>query len=289
MSVFEGRTVDVALAKAASTLGVEPDGLQYEILAGKDGGFGLIRILEEGEGASSAPPAPSAPPMAAQAPESRPEPPRSDDRGDDRRDFNRGGGGGGGRQGGRSNDRRDDRRRREPIPVAPADGPTEVFIHVAEGVELTEIGDATVEGLRGIFEGMGFGLEITVDEDDKAVSADIETSQYGDVLVARDLQLLSAIEHLLDKMVNTGESDERKKIRLDCNGVRKQQDVDLGDQAVELAKRAIDEDRVFKMGPLNPRLRRLVHIALRDLDGVSTQSEGEGAFRRVCIIPDGLE
>ena len=282
MSVFEGRTVHVALAKAASTLGVEPDGLQYEILAGKDGGFGLIRILEEGEAENSAPSAPSAPaPSQTSAPrqsESRSND-RRDDRRDDRRESNRGGGGGG---------RRDDRGRREPMPVAPSDGPTEVFITVADGVELSELGDATVEGLRGIFEGMGFGMEITISEDEKAISADLDSSHYGDVLVARDLQLLSAIEHLLDKMVNTGESDERKKIRLDCNGVRKQQDVDLGEQAVELAKRAMEEERVFKMGPLNPRCRRLVHIALRDLNGVSTHSEGEGVFRRVCITPDGL-
>ena len=162
------------------------------------------------------------------------------------------------------------------------------MINVAEGVELSELGDATVEGLRGIFEGMGFGMEITISEDDKAISADLDSSYYGDVLVARELQVLSAIEHLLDKMVNTGDSEERKKIRLDCNGVRKQQDVDLGEQAVELAKRAMEEERVFKMGPLNPRCRRLVHIALRDLNGVSTHSEGEGVFRRVCITPDGL-
>ena len=162
-------------------------------------------------------------------------------------------------------------------------------MQVADGVELTELGDTAVEALRGIFEGMGFGLEITISEDDNAVCADLETSHYEDILVARDQQILSAIEHLVDKMVNIGESDTRKKIRLDCNGVRAQQDVDLGDQAVELAKRAMDEDQIYKMGPLNPRCRRLIHIALRDLSGVSTRSEGEGVFRRVCIIPDGLE
>ena len=77
MSVFEGRTVDVAVAKAANTLGVEADGLQYEILAGKDGGFGLIQILSEKEST------PSAPPIQAAAPTPRREdapPPRSDER-----------------------------------------------------------------------------------------------------------------------------------------------------------------------------------------------------------------
>ena len=162
-------------------------------------------------------------------------------------------------------------------------------MQVEDGVELTELGDMAVEALHGIFEGMGFGMEITVREDENAVYADLETSHYEEVLVARDQQVLSAVEHLVDKMVNTGESETRKKIRLDCNGVRAQQDVDLGEQAVELANRAMDEDRIYKMGPLNPRCRRLIHIALRDLSGVSTRSEGEGVFRRVCIIPDGLE
>ena len=48
---------------------------------------------------------------------------------------------------------------------------------------------------------------------------------------------------------------------------------------------AWSEDKVVKLGPLDARSRRIVHIELREMDGVTTRSEGEGVFRRVCIIP----
>jgi spoIIIJ-associated protein len=56
-----------------------------------------------------------------------------------------------------------------------------------------------------------------------------------------------------------------------------------------MADRAIADQRVFKLGPLDPRARRVVHMTLKDVAGVTTKSEGEGVFRRVCIIPKGAE
>ena len=37
--------------------------------------------------------------------------------------------------------------------------------------------------------------------------------------------------------------------------------------------------------PLNPYERRLVHIALRDIEGVETMSLGDGFLKRVAIVP----
>ncbi len=45
----------------------------------------------------------------------------------------------------------------------------------------------------------------------------------------------------------------------------------------------IDEGATIEMGPMDARSRRLVHIALHEVDGVVTRSEGEGAYRRVCV------
>ena len=276
MSVFEGRNVDVAVAKAAESLGIAQGELRYEILAGKNGGFGLVRVLTAGEAAAAPiPPRAEAP---TQAPDrSHGDRGRSDDRrgdGNDRR--------------GDGNDRRGPRRDREPMPTAPSDGPTEVSIAVAGEGELSEIGQICLQHMERMLEEMGFGLEGTVTEHPGSVHFSLSSEAYGDVLSARGFQVLQALEHLLDKLVNVGEGD-RKKIRLDINGLRDKQDDELGVQAVEMAKRAMDEGKVYKMGPLNPRARRLIHIALREVDGVSTESEGEGVFRRVCIIPDGLE
>jgi spoIIIJ-associated protein len=171
------------------------------------------------------------------------------------------------------------------MPTAPPDGPTEVSITVADSAELSEIGEICRSHLVRMLTEMGFGMEGTVTEHPGSVHFALTSEAYGDVMTARGFQVLQALEHLLDKLVNTGE-DDRKKVRLDINGHRDKQDDELGAQAIEMAKRAMEEGKVYKMGPLNPRARRLIHIALREVDGVSTESEGEGVFRRVCIVPD---
>ncbi|MCC6666491.1 MAG: single-stranded DNA-binding protein, partial [Polyangiaceae bacterium] len=52
----------------------------------------------------------------------------------------------------------------------------------------------------------------------------------------------------------------------------------LGKQAVELGK-------IITFEPMNPRDRRVVHLALAKFEGVVTKSDGEGQSRRVQIIP----
>lgn len=159
---------------------------------------------------------------------------------------------------------------------------------VAEGVELSEIGEDAHEVLRDILTGMGFGMEVSLTEEDKVIRFDLTSEAYGPVLLANDMEVLDALEHLIDKIVNF-DADNRKRIHIDVNGEKAKADLDLGQSACSLAEKAIEEKRVIKMGPLDPRSRRVVHLALREFGGVSTHSEGEGAFRRVCIVPKGME
>lgn len=283
---YSGRNIDVALQNAAKALGVDATAIQYDVLAGQGGGFALIKVKADGSGGpvlgeeslSGSGPSPEG------AMDAAPERDRRDDRGGRRDDR-------GGRRddrGGRRDDRggrRDDRGgRRGAWPDVPSDGPTEVSIQVAQGVELSETGRAAHDILVELLTEMEYGLEGTVTETNDRVQFELNSEAYGEVFVAREMGLLRSLEYLVEKIVSDG--DRRVKVSMDINGARAQADEDLGQSARELAKRAIEEERVYKMGPLDPRGRRLVHIALRELKGVTTESEGEGVFRRICIIPE---
>jgi len=283
---YSGRNIDVAVQNAAKALSVDASDIQYDVLAGQGGGFALIKVKSGGpagpvlgeESLSGTGPSPDDGQDAA------PERGHSDDRGPRRDDR-------GGRRddrGGRRDEggpRRDDRGgRRGAWPDVPSDGPTEINIQVAEGASLTETGQAALEILVDLLTEMEYGIEGTVSESDERVSFELTSEAYGEVFVAREMGLLRSLEYLVEKIVSDG--DRRVKVSMDINGARAQADEDLGQSARDLAQRAIEEERVYKMGPLDPRGRRLVHIALRELKGVTTESEGEGVFRRICIIPD---
>jgi len=135
-----------------------------------------------------------------------------------------------------------------------------------------------------LLEGLGFGMTFVATEDDDRVNFDLESDIYHPVLVARDMALLDALEHLVDKMGNQ-DAENRRRINVDSQGIKSSQDTDLVQSAEELADLAVERGQTMKMGPLDPRSRRIVHVALKEHAHVSTRSEGEGAFRQVCIIP----
>jgi len=323
-TTFTGKNIDVAVAKAAKATGVEPADLSYEILAGKSGGFALIKVIAstKAKDVELVEKLSGEDPTAVMADDEAP--PRRDDRGDrgdrgDRRgrgrddrggrgDGDRGARGDRGDRGGRgdrpgrgdrgdrgpSRGRRDERgggrgpsrgpRRVEELLQVPDDGPTEVTLTLPEGDELSENAIRAGEIARDILALMGFGMDVSVSEDGDNIRIDLASGVYHDVLVANELELLDAIEHIVDKVIN-GESDERLRVLVDSEGLKSKADQELGASARELAERAVEDGRTFKIGPLDPRARRIVHLTLREVEGVSTRSEGEGVYRRVCIIP----
>ncbi len=300
---YTGKNIDAAVAKAAKATGTSADDLNYEILAGKDGGFALIKVVAGAKVATQMVEKLSGDPSAPV--DEREERPRGDrrerrgrgghDRGDrgDRRDRRGRGDRDRGRGRGRGRDRDRDRGGRgrgrgrgrydELLPV-PEDGPTDVTLVAAEGAELGEVAAAALRVTTDILTAMGFGMSGTVSEAEQNVRVDLDGGVYHDALVAHDLEVLDALEHLVDKIANS-DVDDHKKVVLDSQGVKAKADLDLGESARDMAARAIEEGRTIKLGPLDPRSRRIVHLTLREHEGVSTKSEGEGVFRRVCIIP----
>jgi len=59
----------------------------------------------------------------------------------------------------------------------------------------------------------------------------------------------------------------------------------LAEMAKKLARRVAKEGKVITFDPMTARDRRVVHMALKDITGVRTESHGEGPDRRVQIIP----
>ncbi len=320
---YTGKNVDVAVAKASKDTGIAADALNYEILAGRTGGFALIKVLggEKADTSSLVEKLSGDGPSEGGDDEPRERRDRGDrrdsrgrgdrggrggdrggrggDRGDrggrgrDRggRGGDRGGRGGerrgrGGDRGGRGGDRRGgrggDRQHYEDPPI-PSDGPTEVTVAFATE-EYSARAERAGEFVEGLLTRMGFGMPVSIEEDGGTIWVQLDSGVYHDALVANDLKLLEAIEHLVDKVTHR-KGEEKTSLLVDSKGTKKKADVELIESAKQMAERAIEEDRTIKIGPLDPRSRRLVHMTLRDHGGVNTQSEGDGVFRRVCINP----
>jgi len=110
------------------------------------------------------------------------------------------------------------------------------------------------------------------------------TGPDSDLLLEKNGAVLDALEAVVLKAVRLDE-ELFGKIAFDCKDWRRLRTEELRLTAQMAAERVVETGDPFAMNPMNPRERRIVHLALRDLPGVRTESEGRGADRRVVIHP----
>jgi spoIIIJ-associated protein len=105
-----------------------------------------------------------------------------------------------------------------------------------------------------------------------------------EILVARGGEVLKALEHLAFRALNL-EPAFHEKIHLDCGGFRALRFEELRMTARVAAERVQATRQPFPLNPMSSRERRIVHLALKDMPGVRTESIGTGEDRQVVIHP----
>lgn len=102
-------------------------------------------------------------------------------------------------------------------------------------------------------------------------------------LVGEDGEAVAALDHLLKRTLASQGFSAR--LVLSCEGWREKRDAALRERAQEIARGVREDGQPRRMEALNSYERRIVHMAVAELDGVITFSEGEGIERAVTIAP----
>ena len=97
-------------------------------------------------------------------------------------------------------------------------------------------------------------------------------------------ELLRALEHIALEMLRLG-PDEHEKISFDCQNFRSARLQELRLAAEVAAQRVRETGLPYAFAPMSSRERRIVHLALRELDDLRTESAGEAAQRHVVVYP----
>ena len=104
-------------------------------------------------------------------------------------------------------------------------------------------------------------------------------------LIGRHGRTIEALQTVTSAIV-TKRMGVRFPIVVDVEGYRhrrKQKVIEIAMKAVERAERS---GRPVSLRPMSPQERRMVHIAIREVQGVTSSSEGSGDNRHVVIIPN---
>jgi len=110
------------------------------------------------------------------------------------------------------------------------------------------------------------------------------SGQDADLLLEKNAALLNALEHVVLKAVRV-EEEFFGKITFDCQDWRRLRNEELRMTAQVAAERVVETGDPFPLSPMNPRERRIIHLALKNSPQVQTKSEGMGPERKVVIFP----
>ncbi len=104
------------------------------------------------------------------------------------------------------------------------------------------------------------------------------------VLLERGAEVLLALEYLAVRSLRL-DPPFFDRIRFDSGDYRAMRITELMMSARVAADRVRETKQPFRLNPMAARERRIVHLALKDLPGIRTSSEGIGEERQVVILP----
>ncbi|MEM6732097.1 MAG: R3H domain-containing nucleic acid-binding protein, partial [Myxococcota bacterium] len=137
-----------------------------------------------------------------------------------------------------------------------------------------------------MLEHLSFGMEvIRVQDDEEEIHFDLRGDALTELIGTKGEPLL-ALQFLVNRMVDRSEEEGEQHIVLDAAGYRHRRRTALAELATKLAERAKEEGKVVRLSPMSAHDRRIFHITLQELDGISTRSQGGGLYRPLLIIPE---
>jgi spoIIIJ-associated protein len=138
-----------------------------------------------------------------------------------------------------------------------------------------------VDFLTRVTAAMGIDTPVDVEETPDGPRLNLSGAQ-AELLVRHRGEPLKALQLIVDMAFGRSLAGE-KRVFVDALAYRKGKDMELRQMAKLLAEKAKQSGGDQQLGPLNPYERRIVHLAVAEVPGVTTESVGD-AFSKTVLI-----
>ncbi len=178
--------------------------------------------------------------------------------------------------------------RKPSISMPAGDEKTAIRPTAVTSAEVTVIADKAQKALVEILRLMGVAaaVEKKSGESEAEIILDVRTDNNA-LLIGRKGQTLEALEYLVTRIVGERPGGEGPHIVVDIEAYRERRRKTLQDMALRLGEKAKRQRKTVTVDALSAADRRVIHAALQDDPWVTTRSLGQGAYRRLLIIPEG--
>lgn len=153
-----------------------------------------------------------------------------------------------------------------------------------------EVALVAKEVLESLLGGMGIEARVSLrlldsPEGSNPIALDITGQNLG-ILIGRRGETLRALQYITRLIVNR-RLHQWAEIIVDVEGYKKRRESSLTQLARRMADRATLLGQAVSLEPMPAHERRIIHLALRDHEKVTTESVGEDDRRKVVIFPKG--
>lgn len=172
-------------------------------------------------------------------------------------------------------------------PAAPAPAVTVTAAPVDEtpvpiDIEANPKVKAAVDYLKEIVALMGVeNVTFSAIQKGEATIIRLDGDKMG-ALIGRRGETMESLSYLASLVANRMEGDYIK-LGLDVAGYRGKRENDLTALAQKIGQKVRRSGRCFSMEPMNPYERRIIHSAISQMEGLRSESKGEGKDRHVVI------
>lgn len=129
-------------------------------------------------------------------------------------------------------------------------------------------------------------VEVDIDIEEDGLHCDLNTSpDDGGLLIGRHGATLDALQYLTLRVLQA-EGFPRMRITLDVAGYRTRREKTLRQLAQSVASKVLESRRAYHFEPMSAMERRVVHMTIVEIEGLATESEGEGRKRHVVVFPE---
>jgi len=171
-----------------------------------------------------------------------------------------------------------------PTGLESTDAPGETAGERAEAATVDEAAlQAGQDALQRMVDAISDGATIAAETSAERILFNISAADSA-LLIGKRGQTLEALQYMVEKIVNL-RSKDRILVQVDVEGYLKNRKDNLIQIAESLAEKVKRTGKPASAGQLNSHDRRIIHLALKEDDGVRTQSIGAGLYRKLMIFP----
>ncbi len=160
------------------------------------------------------------------------------------------------------------------------------FAEATRGVAAEQVKETLEKLAGGMLVRAGFPCRCQVFDGEYLQVRVVTDDASAGMLIGRHGATVDSVEHLVERMISTASGD-RVKMNLDINNYRRRRQDTLADRVFDAIGRVRETGRDYHMEPMNARERRLVHLQVEEVEGLTTVTVADDGAKHVVISREG--